>query len=124
MRFAPLRWIEANGLPRPRVLLGILALCGRDSAVIVPATTCSPGRCFFSRSGAIFLEARMMEDGLIKPVLDTDCPKAGYAICAYKDQLPARADAWLWVDGASPFHKARRLRQARAGIGRARAPKA
>ncbi|HEY0302133.1 MAG TPA: hypothetical protein VGC36_12390, partial [Rhizomicrobium sp.] len=48
---------------------------------------------------------RLMEDGLIKPVLDADCPHANYAICRYKDRLPTRADTWLWMEKVSPFHK-------------------
>jgi hypothetical protein len=38
-------------------------------------------------------------------VLDTDCPEAGYRMCAYKDRLPARADAWLWEEKVSPFSR-------------------
>lgn len=63
------------------------------------------GKVFFSRAGAIFLEARMMQDGLIKPVLDADCPRAGYRLCAYKDTLPSRADAYLWEEKISPFFR-------------------
>lgn len=105
MRLAPLRWIEANGLPRPRLLLGILTLFVAITAVMA-CNYAFTRQVFLSRSGAIFLEARIMEDGLIKPVLDADCPKAGYKLCAYKDKLPVRADAWLWEDWVSPFHKA------------------
>ncbi|MGZ5936395.1 MAG: hypothetical protein ACXWLK_03270 [Rhizomicrobium sp.] len=104
MRVAPKRWFEGNALPRPRLLLGILSFVVAISSVVA----CNYGftrHVFLSRSGVIFLEARMMEDGLIKPVLDSDCPKAGYKICAYKDKLPKRADAWLWEAWVSPFHK-------------------
>ncbi len=104
MRFAPERWIEANGLPRPRIALGIASLLVAIAA-IVACNYAFTQQLFLSRSGAIFLEARMMEDGLIAPVLDATCPQAGYKICAYKDRLPARADAWLWEEKVSPFHK-------------------
>jgi hypothetical protein len=53
----------------------------------------------------VFLAARLMQDGLIKPVLDADCPSAGYRMCAYKDHLPPRADAWLWEEKVSPFSR-------------------
>ena len=104
MRLAPLSWIEANGLPRPRVALGVVSFIVAISAVI----TCNYAftrHVFLSRSGAIFLEARIMEDGLIKPVLDATCPQAGFRTCVYKDRLLSRADAWLWEEKVSPFHK-------------------
>ncbi len=104
MRFAPQAWIEANALPRPRVLLGVSSLMVAV-LVVVAANFAFTKEIFFSRSGAIFLEARIMEDGLIAPVLDADCPKANYSICPYKDRLPSRADTWLWMASASPFHK-------------------
>jgi hypothetical protein len=104
MRLAPERWIEANGLPRPRILIfsaGLIAAI----AVVLLANYGFTKEIFFSRSGAIFLEARIMEDGLIAPVLDSDCPKANYAVCPYRDRLPSRADSWLWTERLSPFHK-------------------
>jgi hypothetical protein len=104
MRLAPTNWIEGKGLPRPRVFL--FGVCLAAAVVTVIGTNFAYTRdIFFSRSGAIFLEARIMEDGLIAPVLDADCPKADYAVCPYRDRLPSRADAWLWVDRMSPFHK-------------------
>lgn len=104
LRFAPRNWIEANDLPQPHVLLGVLSLAAALFVVLV-ANYAFTREIFFSRSGAIFLEARIMEDGLIAPVLDADCPKADYAICPYKDRLPSRADTWLWMEKASPFKK-------------------
>lgn len=102
LRFAPAAWIGA--LPRPRLALAVLSLAVALIAVVI-ANYAFTKQVFFSRSGAIFLEARIMEDGLIKPVLDADCPQANYAVCRYKDRLPSRADTWLWMEKASPFKK-------------------
>jgi hypothetical protein len=104
MRIAPKDWIEGHNLPRPRLLVAALAFALALTSVIA-CNYAFTRHIFLSRSGAIFLEARMMEDGLIKPVLDTDCRITGYKICPYKDKLPKRADAWLWEAWASPFHK-------------------
>ena len=104
MRFAPRGWILANDLPRPRLALGFTSLALALIALL-GANYAFTKHVFFSRSGAIFLEARIMEDGLIAPVLDADCPQAGYEICPYKDRLPSRADTWLWTDDSSPFKK-------------------
>lgn len=104
MRLAPRTWIEAHGLARPRVLLGILSLF----VAIVSIIYCNYAftrQVFLSRSGAIFLEARLMGDGLINPVLDATCPQSGYKLCNYKDKLPSRADTWLWEPWVSPFYK-------------------
>ncbi|HJW40730.1 MAG TPA: hypothetical protein VJ476_05790 [Rhizomicrobium sp.] len=104
MRFAPKSWIEANDLPRPRILLVGVSFALAVLSVYA-ANYVFTQHIFFSRSGAIFLEARLMEDGLIEPVLDADCPKAGYAVCPYKNRLPSRADTWLWMPDQSPFKK-------------------
>lgn len=104
MRLAPRTWIEARGLPRPRVLLAVLSLFFAIGSVIYCNYTFTQ-QLFLTRSGAIFLEARMMSDGLINPVLDATCPRSGYKLCAYKDRLPSRADTWLWEPWVSPFHK-------------------
>ncbi|MEJ0044356.1 MAG: hypothetical protein WDM81_19975 [Rhizomicrobium sp.] len=104
MRFAPKDWIEANALPRPRLVLAVMSFVLAILSIYA-ANYIFTRHVFFSRSGAVFLEARLMEDGLIAPVLDADCPKAGYAICPYKDRLPSRADTWLWMASKSPFKK-------------------
>jgi len=102
MRFAPVHWIEANGLTRPRAALSLAALAVAVASVFA-ANYAFTKQVFFSRSGAIFLEARLMEDGLIKPVLDKDCTAKHYAVCHYKDRLPHHADTWLWMPDRSPF---------------------
>ena len=104
MRLAPSTWVEANGLPRPRVLFGLLSLSFAIASVVYCNYTFTR-QLFLSRSGAIFLEARLMGDGLIDPVLDATCPKSGYKLCAYRGRLPSRADTWLWEPWVSPFNK-------------------
>jgi hypothetical protein len=95
---------RVKDVPRPS-LLAPLASCVLAFLVVFACNYNFTHRVFFSKAGPIFLEARMMQDGLIKPVLDTDCPQAGYKTCAYKDNLPARADAWLWEEKISPFSR-------------------
>src|SRR6202012_1647541 len=51
---------------------------------------------FLSRSGTVFLFARLMQDGIVKRLLDDTCPASGYSLCGYQNRLKARADAWLW----------------------------
>ncbi len=96
--------IARRGLERPRLLLPA-SVCIGALAILLACNYALTGKVFFSRAGAIFLSARMMQDGLIKPVLDEDCPEAGYRICAYKDDLPSRADAYLWEEKISPFFR-------------------
>jgi hypothetical protein len=91
-------------IPRPKLAAAVTSFVIAILSIYA-ANFIFTKQVFFSRSGPIFLEARIMEDGLIAPVLDTDCPKAGYAICPYRDRLPARADTWLWMANQSPFHK-------------------
>ncbi|HVU21741.1 MAG TPA: hypothetical protein VHE09_13500, partial [Rhizomicrobium sp.] len=89
-------------LPRPSAWLPLVS-CALAFAVVLGCNYEFTHKIFFSKSGSIFLEARMMQDGLIKPVLDTDCPAAHYRICPYRNDLPSRADAYLWEERTSPF---------------------
>jgi hypothetical protein len=52
---------------------------------------------FLSRSASVFVFARLMQDGIVKRLLDETCPQSGYRLCAYKSRLKTRADAWLWA---------------------------
>ena len=52
---------------------------------------------FLTRSGSVFVFARLMQDGIVKRLLDETCPQSGYQLCAYRDHLKTRADAWLWA---------------------------
>jgi len=94
--------LRRHEIPKP-ALLAPLASCVLAFGIVLAGNYAFTHKFFFSRSGSIFIEARMMQDGLIKPVLDADCPAAGYKICPYKDNLPARADAYLWEEKVSPF---------------------
>ena len=46
--------------------------------------------------------ARMLQDGIVMRLLDDTCPKSGYRLCAYKEDLPPTADGYLWTQ-RSPF---------------------
>lgn len=94
--------VSKSDISRPS-LLAPFASCVLALAIVFTCNYAFTRQIFFSKAGSIFLEARMMQDGLIKPVLDADCPQAGYRTCAYKDNLPRRADAWLWEEKTSPF---------------------
>ena len=52
---------------------------------------------FLTRSASVFVFARLMQDGIVKRLLDDTCPQSGYRLCAYKSRLKTRADAWLWA---------------------------
>lgn len=71
-------------------------------ALILGCNYAMSGQIFLSRSGAVFVFARLMQDGIVKRLLDDTCPGSGYKLCAYKGQLKQRADAWLWGRN-SPF---------------------
>jgi hypothetical protein len=60
------------------------------------------GDVFVSRSGPAFVLGRLVQDGIVKRELDDTCPGSGYRLCAYKDKLPADANAYLWGPD-SPF---------------------
>ena len=64
------------------------------------------GTVFISRSGSVFVFARLMQDGIVQRLLKDTCPPAGdmrWELCPYKNRLPTNANAWLW-GAASEFH--------------------
>jgi hypothetical protein len=85
--------------PRPLLpALGVLA----GLATIGATNYAQTGALFLNRSGSGFLAARLIQDGVVKKLLDDTCPGSGYSICPYRDQLPKTANEWLWQP-ASPF---------------------
>ncbi len=71
-------------------------------ALIVGSNFARTGEAFFSRAGSAFVFARLLQDGIVKRLLDDTCPRSGYALCIHKDNLPRTANDWLW-SGATPF---------------------
>jgi len=94
---------EKAELPRARIGLP-LASFAVGFGLVLAANYSYTSQIFVSRAGPVFLSARMMQDGIVKRLLDDTCPGSQYKLCDYKDELPARADAWLW-ERISPFNR-------------------
>lgn len=90
-------------LPRPNVALPALSFA-IGLGLVVSANYSLTHKRFVSHSGAIFLAARLMGDGVVGPTLDAICPAQKLALCPYKDRLPPTADYYLWAPD-SPFNK-------------------
>jgi len=106
---ALVRWLPPGWrLPRPTLLPGTVALVAA-LALTIAANFVLTRQIFIVRSGPVFLVARLMQDGIVKKLLDDAClPPGGgkrpYELCAYKTRLKTRADAWLWSPD-SVFHR-------------------
>ncbi len=91
--------------PRIHLLPAFYALC--LALVLTVASNYALTRdIFISRSGPVFVFARLMQDGLVKRLLDDRCtgPATPYKLCAFKDHLATNANAWLW--GNNPGFRA------------------
>jgi hypothetical protein len=86
---------------KPRLREPVI-LCFAGLALILAANFGYTGAIFVSRAGPSFVFARMLQDGIVMRLLEDTCPESGYRLCAYRDQLPATADGWLWTQ-RSPF---------------------
>jgi hypothetical protein len=84
-------------LPRLRLLPALWALALALS-LIVASNFALARSVFISRSGSVFLFARLMQDGIVKRLLDDRCsgPDTPYKLCAYKNHLATSANGWLW----------------------------
>ena len=91
------RGFRTNARPAMAALMFALGL-----GLVLLGNHALTGRIFVSETGAVFMFGRLLQDGIVKRLLDDTCPKSGYALCAYKDDLPETADLWLWGEG-SPF---------------------
>lgn len=90
-------------LPRPDLkfagLAFVLAL-----GLILASNLVLARALFISRSGPVFVFARLMQDGIIQRLLHDTCPQSGYDLCPYQARLPHNANAWLWGEH-SLFHR-------------------
>ncbi len=101
LRLLARRW---RALPRPDLRRGLIGLATALGMMLV-GNFALTGTVFISKSGSVFVFARLMQDGIVQQLLKDTCPPAGdmgWALCPYKDRLPRNANAWLW--GASQFH--------------------
>ncbi len=95
------RW---PALPKPNLRRGLIGLA-TALGLIVTGNFVLTGNLFISKSGSVFVFARLMQDGIVKRLLNDTCPPAGsidWRLCAYKNRLATSANGWLW--GASGFH--------------------
>jgi hypothetical protein len=83
-------------------LIGLATALG----LIVAGNFALTGSLFISKSGSVFLFARLMQDGIVKRLMNDTCPPAGdinWRLCEYKNRLSTSANGWLWGAG-SGFH--------------------
>lgn len=88
------RW----NLPKPDLKLGLIGLV-TALCLIVAGNFVLTGKLFISKSGSVFIFARLMQDGIVQRLMDDTCPPQGEArwrLCAFKNRLPKTANAWLW----------------------------
>jgi hypothetical protein len=90
-------------LPRP-ALSHAGAAFGLALILVLSSNFALARSIFISRSGPVFVFARLMQDGIIQRLLNDTCPGSGYDLCPYRSRLPHNANAWLWGDN-SLFHR-------------------
>ena len=91
--------------PGPRPRLGATVVAIVLGIAVVPAVHAgATGEVFFSRSGRVLQLALFIQDGIAQRYLNVVCPQgAAYRLCAYRQDLPPTADAFLWWHNVSPI---------------------
>ena len=90
-------------LPRPRI--GAVAAAVAGGILLCPVSNwLIAGQFAFTPGGTTFVFGRLVQDGLIAKYLDEHCPDATIRLCAYRAELPASTDEWVW-SYASPLHR-------------------
>jgi hypothetical protein len=103
LKLARRRW---RGLPKPNLRRGVIGLV-TALGLIVTGNFVLTGNLFISKSGSVFVFARLMQDGIVKRLLNDTCPPAGdinWRLCAYKNRLSTSANGWLWGAGSGFRH--------------------
>ena len=95
-------------LPRVNVALPALSFA-LGLGLVLAANYSLTHKLFVSRSGSVFLMARLMGAGVVGPTLDDICPTQKLKLCAYKGRLEHTADDWLWGE-QSAFNKLGRFK--------------
>jgi hypothetical protein len=90
-------------LPRPDLKQGAITFAVALSLTFTSNLVLTHN-LFISRSGSVFVVARLMQDGIIQRLLRDTCPQSGYELCAHQRQVPHNANAWLWGE-KSLFHR-------------------
>lgn len=96
----PLRALRARVRWAALLVPFLIGVAGLTAVNVVARGRFSP-----SPYGATFVLARLVENGPARVTLARDCAAAHWALCAYRDELPATADAFLW-HADSPLYRA------------------
>jgi hypothetical protein len=89
------RWVD---LPPPR-LIGPLAAVISGILLALCSNFVIAGKFAFTPGGSTFLFGRLLQDGIVGRYLDDHCPDPDLRLCAFRAELPANADDWLWGNG-------------------------
>jgi hypothetical protein len=92
--FAP-RLVGISALAR-----GVLALV-LGAAMLLTTNYVVADRFAWTPGGTALLFGRMLQSGLVARYLNDHCPDPRFALCAYRNELPANADDFFW--GESVF---------------------
>jgi hypothetical protein len=90
-------------LPRPRLAAPALALVLGVTLALL-SNFAITGKIAFTPGGSNFVFGRLVQDGIVARYMDERCPDPSLTLCAYRNDLPATADGWLWGWG-SPLYK-------------------
>ncbi|MEX0840805.1 MAG: hypothetical protein WD039_00755 [Xanthobacteraceae bacterium] len=92
-----LHWpCPAVAAPALAVIAGVLLILFGNLAIT--------GHFTFIPGGPNFLFGRLIQTGIAARYLADHCPDPSLRVCAYRDELPADGDYWLWNAG-SPLWK-------------------
>ena len=98
-------WV-ARPLLGPRIAVaglvrGSLTIAA-GAAMLLSANFALSGQLAWTPGGYGVAFGRMLQDGIVTRYLRDHCPQAKLKLCAYRDELPATADQFLW--GNSMFN--------------------
>jgi hypothetical protein len=80
-----------------------LAACGTVAAAFIAYHGVKHHHLVLSAAGGTYFMANLIEYGPARRELQEFCPQSGYRLCAFRNELPATANQFLW-NTQSPFN--------------------
>jgi hypothetical protein len=105
LAFYALAWLARASLGvAPTGMLSACAGVGCGLLLLLGINAVVAGRVALTPGGEEFLLGRMVEGGFAKEILNEECPRPDWQLCAYRAVLPNYAEAFIF-NASSPLQK-------------------
>ncbi len=81
-------------------IAGAIAAVGAGVALLLAADLAVTGRLALTPGGDVILFGRLVQSGAVGKVLARECPRDDWRLCAFRSELPALVEDFLWGENS------------------------